>query len=112
LPDPATIGPKMTGSTCAGVWVRGRGKDGSARSSYLYHLADNEWTMAEYETQCVVWQTALAPAVVLELLDNGSWSGDGVLGPEAFDAVPFLDLMAAPETEGGYVQEWGIQEKD
>jgi len=112
LPDPATIGPKMTGSTCAGVWVRGRGKDGSARSSYLYHLADNEWTMAEYETQCVVWQTALAPAVVLELLDNGSWSGDGVLGPEAFDAVPFLDLMAAPETEGGYGQEWGIQEKD
>jgi len=112
LPDPATIGPKMTGSTCAGVWVRGRGKDGSARSSYLYHLADNEWTMAEYETQCVVWQTALAPAVVLELLDNGSWSGDGVLGPEAFDSVPFLDLMAAPETEGGYGQEWGIQEKD
>ena len=112
LPDPATIGPKMTGSTCAGVWVRGRGKDGSARSSYLYHLADNEWTMAEYETQCVVWQTALAPAVVLELLDNGSWSGDGVLGPEAFDAVPFLDLMAAPEAEGGYGQEWGIQEKD
>ena len=112
LPDPATIGPKMTGSTCAGVWVRGRGKDGSARSSYLYHLADNEWTMAEYETQCVVWQTALAPAVVLELLDNGNWSGDGVLGPEAFDAVPFLDLMAAPEAEGGYGQEWGIQEKD
>ena len=112
LPDPAAIGPKMTGSTCAGVWVRGRGKDGSARSSYLYHLADNEWTMAEYETQCVVWQTALAPAVVLELLDNESWSGDGVLGPEAFDSVPFLDLMAAPETEGGYGQEWGIQEKD
>lgn len=112
LPDPATIGPKMTGSTCAGVWVRGTGTDGSPRSTYLYHLADNQWTMAEYETQCVVWQTALAPAVVLELLSTGAWSGQGVLGPEAFDAVPFLDLMAAPETDGGYGQEWGIQEKD
>jgi saccharopine dehydrogenase-like NADP-dependent oxidoreductase len=112
LPDPATIGPKMTGSTCAGVWVRGTGKDGEPRSSYLYHLADNQWTMAEYETQCVVWQTALAPAVVLELLSTGAWGGKGVLGPEAFDAVSFLDLMAAPETDGGYGQEWGIQEKD
>ncbi len=112
LPDPATIGPKMTGSTCAGVWVRGTGKDGEPRSSYLYHLADNQWTMAEYETQCVVWQTALAPAVVLELLSTGAWGGKGVLGPEAFDAVSFLDLMAAPETGGGYGQEWGIQEKD
>lgn len=68
--------------------------------------------MAEYETQCVVWQTALAPAVVLELLSQGTWSGQGVLGPEAFDAVPFLDLMATPEADGGYGQEWGIQEKD
>jgi len=111
LPDPATIGPKMTGSTCAGVWVRGTGNDGSPRSSYLYHLADNQWTMAEYETQCVVWQTALAPAVVLELLSKGTWSGEGVLGPEAFDAVPFLELMSSPEADGGYGQEWGIQEK-
>jgi hypothetical protein len=29
------------------------------------------------------------------LLTNGTWSGNGVLGPEAFDAVPFLDLLAA-----------------
>ena len=24
---------------------------------------------------------------------DGEWKGDGVLGPEAFDAVPFLDLL-------------------
>ena len=111
LPDPATIGPRMTGKTCAGVWVRGVGKDGKPRSSYLYHLADNEWTMEKFDTQCVVWQTALAPAVALELLSQGTWSGTGVLGPEAFDATVFLDLMATPESEGGYGQEWGIQEK-
>jgi len=111
LPDPATIGPQMTGVTCAGVWVTGTGKDGKPRSSYLYHLADNEWTMANYETQCVVWQTALAPAVALELISNGVWSGSGVLSPEAFDAEPFLSLMSGGVESGGYGQEWGIQEK-
>ncbi|MDH6531911.1 saccharopine dehydrogenase-like NADP-dependent oxidoreductase [Aurantimicrobium minutum] len=111
LPDPATIGPRMTGKTCAGVWVTGRGKDGRPREVYLYHVSDNEWTMAEYESQCVVWQTALNPVIALELLAAGTWSGSGVLGPEAFDAVPFLTLMAQPESEGGYGQAWGLEER-
>jgi len=111
LPDPATLGPRMTGKTCAGLWVTGTGVDGSPREVYLYHVSDNEWTMAEYEAQCVVWQTALNPVVALELLATGAWSGAGVLGPEAFDAQPFLELMAAPESEGGYGQAWGMQER-
>ena len=48
----------------------------------------------EYGSQAVVWQTAINPVVALELLANGTWKGTGVLGPEAFDAVPFLDLLA------------------
>lgn len=48
--------------------------------------------------------------IALELLSTGVWSGTGVLGPEAFDAKPFLDLMAAPEDKGGYGQPWGIKE--
>lgn len=112
LPDPATIGPRMTGKTCAGVWVTGAGVDGAPRSTYLYHVSDNEWTMAEYDSQCVVWQTALNPVIALELLSRGDWSGAGVLGPEAFDAVPFLELMALPEAEGGYGQAWGLRELD
>ena len=93
LPDPATVGPQMKGKTCAGLWVTGTGKDGQPRSTYLYHVVDNEWTMREYGHQCVVWQTAINPVVALELLARGTWSGAGVLGPEAFDAVPFLDLL-------------------
>ncbi|MGQ2911437.1 saccharopine dehydrogenase family protein [Aeromicrobium sp.] len=93
LPDPATIGPQMTGKTCAGLWVTGVGKDGEERETYLYHVVDNEWAMREYGHQCVVWQTAVNPVVALELLANGTWSGAGVLGPEAFDAVPFLELL-------------------
>jgi saccharopine dehydrogenase-like NADP-dependent oxidoreductase len=52
----------------------------------------------------VVWQTAINPVVALELLASGTWSGAGVLGPEAFDAVPFLDLLK------DYGSPWGQQE--
>ncbi|RZU66350.1 saccharopine dehydrogenase-like NADP-dependent oxidoreductase [Microterricola gilva] len=111
LPDPASIGPRMTGKTCAGVWVTGIGVDGQPREVYLYHVSDNEWTMREYDAQCVVWQTALNPVIALELLAGGVWAGSGVLGPEAFDAAPFLELMARPLEEGGYGQAWGLEER-
>ncbi|MEO9137999.1 MAG: saccharopine dehydrogenase C-terminal domain-containing protein [Jatrophihabitans sp.] len=105
LPNPATLGDRMTGKTCAGLWVRGTGKDGSPRSTYLYHVVDNEWSMREYGTQAVVWQTAVNPVVALELISTGVWTGAGVLGPEALDAVPFLELLA-----GEYDSPWGQQE--
>ncbi|MEZ5092220.1 saccharopine dehydrogenase family protein [Nocardioides sp.] len=109
LPNPAELGPVMKGKTCAGLWVTGTGKDETGqptgpRSTYLYHVVDNEWTMREYGHQCVVWQTAINPVVALELLARGTWAGTGILGPEAFDAVPFLDLL----TE--YGSPWGVQE--
>ena len=93
LPDPATLGDRMTGKTCAGTYVTGRGKDGAPRATYLFHVADNERCMREYGHQAVVLQTALNPVVALELLATGAWSGAGVLGPEAFDAAPFLALL-------------------
>ncbi|WP_404349148.1 saccharopine dehydrogenase NADP-binding domain-containing protein [Phycicoccus jejuensis] len=110
LPDPLTIGPRMEGKTCAGLWVTGTGKDGQPRRTYLYHVSDNADTMREYDAQCVVWQTAVNPVVALELLSNGAWSGAGVLGPEAFDAVPFLDLLAAPKP-AGYGSPWGLEDR-
>jgi saccharopine dehydrogenase (NAD+, L-lysine forming) len=94
LPDPATLGDRMTGRTCAGTLVTGNGKDGAPRATYLYHVADNERTMREDGAQAVVWQTAVNPVAAMELLASGAWSGAGVLGPEAFDAVPFLDKLA------------------
>jgi saccharopine dehydrogenase-like NADP-dependent oxidoreductase len=103
LPDPATLGDRMHGKTCAGTWVTGR-KDGAPRQVYLYHVVDNEWSMREYGSQAVVWQTAVNPVVALELLANGSWSGTGVLGPEAFEPTVFLDLL----TE--YGSPWGLRE--
>ena len=94
LPDPATLGDRMRGKTCAGTHVTGTGKDGQPRATYLYHVLDNEDSMREWGHQAVVLQTALNPVVALELLANGSWEGTGVLGPEAFPPGPFLELLA------------------
>ena len=110
LPDPATIGPRMEGRTCAGVHVTGTGKDGAPRSTYLYHVVDNADSMRDYGAQCVVWQTAINPVVALELLADGTWSGTGVLGPEALPPKPFLDLLATPKPEG-YGSPWGMEER-
>jgi saccharopine dehydrogenase-like NADP-dependent oxidoreductase len=104
LPDPAKLGERMTGRTCAGTWVRGLGKDGAPRSTYLYHVVDNEQTMREYGSQAVVWQTAINPVVALELLDEGKWSGKGVLGPEAFPPGPFLERLAELGAPHGMVE--------
>jgi saccharopine dehydrogenase-like NADP-dependent oxidoreductase len=104
LPDPAKLGERMTGRTCAGTWVRGTGKDGQPRSTYLYHVVDNEQTMREYGSQAVVWQTAVNPVVALELLDAGVWKGTGVLGPEAFAPGPFLQRLAELGSPHGQVE--------
>jgi saccharopine dehydrogenase (NAD+, L-lysine forming) len=104
LPDPATLGERMSGRTCAGTWVQGVGTDGQPRSTYLYHVVDNETTMREYSSQAVVWQTAINPAVALELLDRGDWKSVGVLGPEAFPPGPFLELLAAYGSPHGQIE--------
>jgi saccharopine dehydrogenase (NAD+, L-lysine-forming) len=75
------------------LWVRGTGLDGARRETYLFHVVDNAWSMREYGSQAVVWQTAVNPVVALELIDAGVWPGAGVLGPEALDAVRFLELL-------------------
>ena len=105
LPDPATLGDRMTGVTCAGTVVTGLSKEGSPRSVYLYHLVDNEWSMREYGAQAVVWQTAVNPVIALELLASGTWSGRGVLGPEAFTPQPFLDKLIE------YGAPWAVREQ-
>src|SRR5215468_2714049 len=105
LPDPATLGDRMHGLTCAGTWVTGTGADGGPREVYLYHVVDNAWSMAEYGSQAVVWQTAVNPVVALELIDAGTWSAAGMLGPEALPPRPFLDLL------NDYGSPWAFEER-
>jgi saccharopine dehydrogenase (NAD+, L-lysine forming) len=93
LPDPAHLGDKMHGKTCAGTWVKGT-KDGEPREVYLYQVADNQQCMATWGCQAVVAQTAFNAVIAMDLLQCGQWRGVGVLGPEAFEPVPFLEKMA------------------
>ena len=106
LPDPATLGERMKGKTCAGTLVKGLDKEGKPRAVYLYHVVDNEWSMKEYGDQAVVWQTALNPVIALELLAEGVWQPEGVNGPEWFDPKPFLDKVFE------YGSEWKLREED
>ena len=93
LPNPAGLGDRMRGRTCAGSLVSGLRPDGEPREAYLYQIVDNEWTMRTFGHQAVVWQTAVHPVVACELIAEGEWKGTGVLGPEAFSADVFLDLL-------------------
>jgi saccharopine dehydrogenase-like NADP-dependent oxidoreductase len=103
LPDPAHLGPLMEGKTCAGTWIKGR-KDGKEKQVYLYQVADNKESMDRLGCQVVVTQTAFNAVIGMELLDKGIWKATGVEGPEAFDPLPFMDLMK----EYGFP--WGIKE--
>ena len=93
LPDPAHLGDKMHGKTCAGTWVRGW-KDGKPREVYLYQVADNQECMEKWGCQAVVMQTAFSPVIAMDLLEHGVWKGAGVLGPEVFAPGPFMEKMA------------------
>jgi saccharopine dehydrogenase (NAD+, L-lysine forming) len=93
LPDPAHLGEKMSGKTCAGTWVKGK-KDGKEKEVYLYQVADNGECMKQWGCQAVVAQTAFNAVIGMDLLQSGAWKGVGVLGPEAFDPIPFMELMA------------------
>jgi saccharopine dehydrogenase (NAD+, L-lysine forming) len=107
LPDPATLGERMRGKTCAGILVKGLDKAGEPKAVYIYNVVDNEWSMKEYGDQAVVWQTAINPVIAMELIHRGEWKpAGGVNGPEWFESKPFLDLM--PE----YGAEWKIREED
>ena len=107
LPDPASLGEKMTGKTCVGTWVTGM-KDGKRREVFIYQVTDNQESMRSYGCQAVSLQTATGPVIVMELLAEEIWKGKGVFGPEAFDPRPFLKRM--PEYNFQYkIYEAGAQ---
>lgn len=105
LPDPATLGPLMSGKTCAGIQVKGLDKSGAPKAVYIYNVVDNAFSMGEFGDQAVVWQTAINPLIALELIERGDWKPAGVNGPEWFPAEPFLELLAS------YGTSWHIREE-
>jgi saccharopine dehydrogenase-like NADP-dependent oxidoreductase len=106
LPDPATLGSRMRGKTCAGTLVKGLDKQGKPKAVYIYNVVDNAWSMENYGDQAVVWQTAINPVMAMELIHKGIWKPEGVNGPEWFAPKPFLELLAE------YGSSWHIREED
>lgn len=107
--------------------MKGRTAAGEPKEHYIYQVADNDECMAKLGVQAVVAQTAFNVVIALELLASvrasaaaaraappcptpvvlllqGVWKGAGVLGPECFDPLPFMDRMA------GYGFPWGIMD--
>jgi len=105
LPDPATLGSRMSGKTCAGIQVKGLDKSGNPKAVYIYNVVDNAFSMGEYGDQAVVWQTAINPLIALELISHGDWKPAGVNGPEWFPADPFLSMLES------YGTSWHIRDE-
>jgi saccharopine dehydrogenase (NAD+, L-lysine forming) len=91
-PDPAKLGAEMVGRAIVGTWVIGH-KSGAPREVYLYQKTDASESWQQFGLQAVAWQTGFNPVIAMELLADGTWSGAGVLGPEAFDPDPYLALL-------------------
>jgi saccharopine dehydrogenase-like NADP-dependent oxidoreductase len=91
-PDPAKLGDRMVGRAIVGTWVIGR-KDGKPREVFLYQTTDAQETWRASGLGAVAWQTGFNPVIAMELLASGTWSGAGVLAPEAFDPDPYLALL-------------------
>lgn len=56
----------MTGKTCAGLWVKGIGKDGKPREVYIYHIVDNEVSLPSLSCSKIV----LILILILTLLSS------------------------------------------
>jgi saccharopine dehydrogenase (NAD+, L-lysine-forming) len=93
LPDPAYLGDRMFGKTCAGTWIKGK-KNGKPREVYIYQVTDNDTCMQRWGCQAVVIQTAFSAVIAMDLIEHGRWIGVGVLGPEAFHPDPFMEKMS------------------
>jgi saccharopine dehydrogenase (NAD+, L-lysine forming) len=91
-PDPAKLGDRMVGRAIVGTWVIGR-KDGRPREVFLYQTTDAQDCWHRFGLGAVAWQTGFNPVIAMELLASSTWSGSGVLGPEAFDPDPYLALL-------------------
>ncbi len=100
-PEPKEIGQQLIGKTCAGLWVKGK-KDGKERQVYIYQVADNQECVGKYGTPAVVAQTAVVPAIVVELVARGEMKGPfGVRVSEEFDPMPVLKLLEEYEFPAG-----------
>ncbi|WP_244269446.1 saccharopine dehydrogenase family protein [Natronincola ferrireducens] len=104
-PQPTDIGNEMIGRMCVGVHCIGI-KDGKKREIFMYQPLDNQESMRRWGMQAVVAQTGFGAAIAIELIGREIWTEKGVHSLEAFDPIPYLEIM----NEAGF--EYNIVEMD
>ena len=105
LPEPAELGDRMHGQTCAGTWVTGhRHRRHAPRGVPVPRGRQRlrRWPTTAIRRSCGRPRSTRSSRSSCS--QTGAWEGVGVLGPEAFDAVPFLDLLAAYGSPHGMVE--------
>ena len=106
LPDPAGLGDRMHGKTCAGTWVTRHAARTASRAGLplprgRQRLVDGR--VRRRRPSCGRPRSTRSSRWSCSRRAPGR--GAGVLGPEAFDAVPFLDLLDE------YGSPWGMREE-
>lgn len=103
--SPGDIGDEMTGEMVVGVYAVGK-KNGREKRVMMYQSYSNEEAMNRFSMQAVVAQTGFGAALALELYAKGIYRKPGVNSLEAYDPLPYLELMK--ETGFEYkIQDYG-----
>ena len=76
------------------------------KTEILTEIENKRNFVIKYKPFNGTWQTAINPLIAMELIHKGIWKPEGVVGPEWFDAKPFLDLLPS------YGTEWKIRDED
>ncbi|MFM6852955.1 MAG: saccharopine dehydrogenase C-terminal domain-containing protein [Sphingopyxis sp.] len=93
LPEPASLGSTTKGKTNIGVIATGIGKDGAAKTLYLYNICDHEDAYAETGNQAVSYTTGVPAMIGAAMVVSGQWAGAGVWNIEQMDPDPFMDML-------------------
>ncbi|WP_202613476.1 saccharopine dehydrogenase family protein [Merdibacter massiliensis] len=83
---------KMAGNMIVGVYAIGQ-KDGKEKKVMMYQKFSQEEAMQQFGLQAVVAQTGFGAAIAIELYARDIYHQAGVYSLEAFDPMPFLELM-------------------
>ena len=75
-----------------GVYAIGQ-KDGKEKKVMMYQKFSQEEAMQQFGLQAVVAQTGFGAAIAIELYARDIYHQAGVYSLEAFDPMPFLELM-------------------
>ncbi|WP_457605223.1 saccharopine dehydrogenase family protein [Nitratifractor sp.] len=92
LPDPASLGPRTTGKTNIGVFMRGL-KDGKEKTVYIYQVKDHQDCYAEVLSQGVSYTTGVPAMIGAKLMLEKKWYEEGVHNMEEFDPDPFMEEL-------------------